>query len=203
MSAWVALEARAKLARGETVLVNGATGSAGSIAVQIAKYLGAKRVIATGRNRDALDTLLSLGADEVIALDSASSAPDAAFRMQFERGVDVVLDYLWGPSAERILVATANASKKAAPIRFVQIGTTSGPNITLPGTVLRSSAVEIMGSGIGSVELHQIMGVLSKLMQAAPVVGFKMTTKAVPLHRIGEAWSTQSATPRVVFTIDP
>src|SRR5579862_4240442 len=79
MSAWVALEFRAKLAAGETVLVNGATGSAGGMAVQIAKYLGAKKVIATGRNEQVLNRLRSLGADVVIPLGRESDAFEAAF----------------------------------------------------------------------------------------------------------------------------
>jgi NADPH:quinone reductase-like Zn-dependent oxidoreductase len=196
----VALESCAKLVKGETVLVNGATGSAGTMAVQITKHLGAKKVIATGRNQQSLNTLLSIGADEVIALEDASNPPEAAFRKQFEHGVDIVLDYLWGPSAERIMAA-ANAPKATVPIRFVQIGTASEPNITLPGTVLRSSAIQIMGSGIGSVSLEDIMGILPKLMQAAPAVGFKIATKALPLYQIEEVWSMQSNTPRIAFTM--
>ena len=201
MSAWVALESRAKLVQGETVLVNGATGSAGTMAVQIGKHLGAKKVIATGRNQQSLNRLLSLGTDEVIELEEDSNPPEAAFRTQFEQGVEIVLDYLWGLSAERIMAA-ANAQRAMAPIHFVQIGTASEPNITLPGTVLRSSAIQIMGSGIGSVPLEEIMAILSKLMHAAPVVGFKITTRALSLYSIGEVWSMKSNTPRIVFTMD-
>ena len=200
MSAWVALESRAKMVRGETVLVNGATGSAGTMAVQIAKYLGAKKVIATGRNQQALTALLSLGVDEAVALECNSTPPEAALRKQFEKGVDIVLDYLWGTSAERILAATT-AGKGRNPIRFVQIGTASGPNITLPGTVLRSSDVQMMGSGIGSVALENILGIISKLIHAAPVAGFKVGTMPLPLHRIGEVWSAENITPRIVFTM--
>src|SRR5277367_405541 len=69
MSSWVALMGRAKFAAGESVLVLGATGVAGQLAVQIAKRLGARRVIAAGRNPKALEELKSLGADSVISLD--------------------------------------------------------------------------------------------------------------------------------------
>jgi NADPH:quinone reductase-like Zn-dependent oxidoreductase len=200
MSAWVALESRAKLVQGETVLVNGATGSAGTMAVQIAKYLGAKKVIATGRNQQSLRTLLSIGADEVIPLEDDSNPPEAAFRKQFEQGVDIVLDYLWGPSAEQIMTA-ASTQRAMTPVRFVQVGTASAPNITLPGTMLRSSAIQIMGSGIGSVAFEDIMAIISKLMHVAPVVGLKITTKALPLYRIGEMWSMESNTPRIIFTM--
>ena len=97
MSSWAALTDRAKLAPGETVLVNGATGTSGRLAVQIARHLGAKRVIATGRNREAL---ASLGADATIALGADDAALEASFRDAFAGTVDVVLDYLWGRSAE-------------------------------------------------------------------------------------------------------
>ena len=200
MAAWAALEARAKLMVGETVLVNGATGSAGRMAVQIAKHLRAKKIVATGRNQEVLNTLLSIGADEVIPLDHDGKASEYEFREQFKQGIDVVLDYLWGPSAEQILVA-ASAAKGTMPIRFVQIGTTSAPNITLPGVVLRSSAIQMMGSGIGSIALEEIILILSKLMQAASEDGFHIATRELPLSGIGEAWSTDTATPRIVLTM--
>ncbi len=201
MAAWAALEARAKLLPGETVLVNGATGSAGRMAVQIAKYLGAKKVIATGRNRETLNALLSIGADDVIPLDHNGRTSEDDLRKQFEQRIGVVLDYLWGPSAEQILEA-ANAAKGTMPIRFVQIGTTSAPDITLPGAILRSSAIQMMGSGIGSVALEEITLILSRLMQAASEVGFHIATRDLPLSRIREAWSTEGATPRLVLTMN-
>ena len=78
MSSWAAFKERAKLEAGETVLINGATGSAGRLAVQIAKHFGAKRVIATGRNVEALQ---ALGADATIALVD----DEAALEDRFER----------------------------------------------------------------------------------------------------------------------
>ncbi len=201
MAAWAALQARAELMPGETVLVNGATGSAGRMAVQIAKHLGAKRVVATGRNRETLNALLSIGADEVIWLDPDGKASEDGLRKQFEQRIDVVLDYLWGTSAELILTA-ANAAKGAMPIRFVQIGTTSAPDITLPGAVLRSSAIQMMGSGIGSIPFEEIILILSRLMQAASEVGFHIATRELPMSGIGEVWSAESATPRIVLTMN-
>jgi len=101
LSSWAAFKERARLAPGETVLVNGATGTSGRLAVQIAKYLGAKKVIATGRNAAALQSLKALGADETILLVEPAEELDHAFKECFAGGVDVVLDYLWGkaPSA--------------------------------------------------------------------------------------------------------
>ncbi len=153
MSSWAAYTERAHLKAGDTVLVNGATGTAGRLAIQIAKYLGASKVIATGRNEADLQTLASLGADVTIPLVEDDAALESSFKEQFAAGVDVMIDYLWGRSAERLLIAAAKAGKDAVPIRFVQIGAASGDDITLPGAVLRSSAIELMGSGIGSISV--------------------------------------------------
>jgi NADPH:quinone reductase-like Zn-dependent oxidoreductase len=200
MAAWAALEVRAKLVAGETVLINGATGSAGKMAVQIAKHLGAKKVIAIGRNQEALNSLLSVGADELIPLDQEGNAPESELRRQFEQKIDIVLDYLWGRSAEQILAA-ASAAKTTMPVRFIQIGTTSAPDIRLPGLVLRSSSVQIMGSGIGNIAIDEIILILTKLMRAASEVGFEIETTVLPLNRVGEAWVAESGTPRIVLTI--
>src|SRR5690606_29165870 len=114
----------------ETVLVNGATGAAGRLAVPIARHLGAAKVIATGRNAAALG---SLGADEKIVLGEDDEALEKRFRNAFAEGVDVVIDYLWGRSAERLIVAAARTGRDGRPLRFVQVGSASGADITLPG----------------------------------------------------------------------
>src|ERR1700761_4167393 len=157
MSSWAAYAERARLKPGETVLVNGATGTSGRLAVQIARYLGAKKIIATGRDTEALKSVAALGADVTIPLVAEEAALDDAFKTQFAQGVDVVIDYLWGHSAERLLTAAAKAAPEAVPIRFVQIGSTGGSDITLPSALLRSSAIEMMGSGIGGIALDRLV----------------------------------------------
>ena len=67
-----------------------------------------------------------------------------------------MIDYLWGKSAERLLIAGAKAGKEAAPIRFVQVGSVSGADIALPSAALRSSAIVLMGSGIGSIPARSL-----------------------------------------------
>ncbi len=201
MSAWVALEARAKMIPGETVLINGATGSAGGIAVQIAKHLGARRIIVTGRNKEVLDHLRSIGADQIVVLGPDGSAPEDALRQHFRQRIDVVLDYLWGPSALQI-IAAASAGEATTPVRFVQLGLAGGATVTLPGGLLRSSAIEIMGSGIGSVAADEIFTIIGKLMSAAPTARFELATTPLPLNRIEEAWAAAANAPRIVLTLD-
>lgn len=200
MSSWAALKERAHLAAGEIVLVNGATGTAGRLAVQIAKYLGARKVIATGRDSVALQKLRAIGADVTISLTQPSADLESALKREFGgEGVGVVLDYLWGQSAEVLLVAAAKAGKDAAPIRFVHIGAVSGPDITLPGAVLRSSALQLMGSGMGSIPLEGLIAAIRGVMQAALPARLQVETQAVSLADVEKFWNTARGVPRIVF----
>jgi len=201
MSAWAGLRERAKLQAGETVLVNGATGTAGRLAIQIAKYMGAKRVIATGRNVEILNTLSSIGADVTIPLTDDGATLDQAFVEQFEKGVDVVIDYLWGRSAERLITAATKVGNENMPIRFVQVGAISGPDITLPGSALRSIPIELMGSGLGSVPGDRLVKSIAELMQAAVPGRFEIATQTFPLSDVEGTWSTAGTIPRTVFKI--
>jgi len=177
MSAWAGLVVRGNLKAGETVLVNGATGVAGRVAVQLAKYLGASKVIATGRNAAELDELNAIGADVVIPFTLDAAHPDgakafeSALRETFESGIDVVLDYLWGESAKTIIAALAKTVDDK-PVRFVHVGSASGePDITLPGAALRSSAITLMGSGVGSVSREGLMRSISSVFEAVGPAG--------------------------------
>jgi NADPH:quinone reductase-like Zn-dependent oxidoreductase len=201
VSSWAAYTERAKLRSGETVLINGATGTAGRLAVQIAKHLGAKKVIATGRDADALKSVAALGADVMIPLVEDKVTLENSFKDQFAAGVDVVVDYLWGQSAERLLIAAAKAGKHAVPIRFVQIGSVSGSDITLPSAVLRSSAIELMGSGIGSIPLDRLVRAIAGLLRATVPGGFQIAAKVVALSEVAQAWPRDDSKQRTVFTI--
>jgi len=202
MSSWAALKERAHLIAGENVLVNGATGTSGRLAVQIAKYMGAKRVIATGRNISALEEVKGLGADEIIPLSQSAEELQAAFEKQFAgEGVDVVLDYLWGKSAETLIVSAAKAGKEAVPIRYVQIGSLSGGNITLPSAALRSSALVMMGSGIGSIPLEGLLASIRDVLHAVVPGKLKIETKVVSLADVENEWNKESGSSRVVFVM--
>jgi NADPH:quinone reductase-like Zn-dependent oxidoreductase len=201
MSSWAALQESAKFQAGETVLVNGATGISGRLAVQIAKYLGAKKVIATGRNTEVLKSLATLGADVTIPLTQDGEALEKAFLEPFHEGVDVVLDYLWGPSMERLLIAAAKAGADGVPIRFIQVGAASASSISLPNAVLRSSAIQLMGSGIGSVPFNRLLKVIKSVLQASVPGGFEIATTTVPLSEVTIAWSTETSQTRTVFLV--
>lgn len=200
MSSWAALLERAKLLKGETVLINGATGVSGRLAVQIAKYLGAGRVIATGREADALQSLRALGADVTIQLTQPKEVLEAEMEHQFRQGVDVILDYLWGQSAELLLVSATKAAPAAVPIRFIGIGAMSAPEIKLPSAAIRSTAIALMGSGIGSIPLRRIADSIAGVLNATVQAGFEIATKVVPLSEVGRHWTDGESRVRTVFT---
>ncbi len=198
MSAWAALVIRAAVRPGETVLVNGATGSAGGVAVQLAKHLGAAKVIATGRNESELEKLKSLGADVAIQFTLDADHPqgakeyEQALMAEFAQGIDVVVDYLWGLSAQTIIVAIAKAVEDGHPVRFVHVGEASGEQtIELPGAALRSSAITLMGSGIRSVPLPKLLDGIRNVFDAAGPAKLQIATKAVPLSAIEENWNAK------------
>jgi len=203
MSSWAALKERARFVAGETVLINGATGVSGRLAIQIAKHLGAGAVIATGRNEASIEELPSLGADATIALDQTPERLTEAFRKEIrDRGVNVILDYLWGSSAERLIAAIGgHGSGDGEPrIRYVQIGSMAGPTITLPGSALRSSGLELLGSGLGSVSNEALVRSIGELMKAIVPGKLTIRTEPVPLTQVGSAWNG-TTTDRVVFTM--
>jgi NADPH:quinone reductase-like Zn-dependent oxidoreductase len=202
MSSWAALQERSKIAPGQVVLVNGATGISGRLAVQIAKRLGAGKIIATGRNSAMLAELSALGADSTISLLQDDAALDAAFTKHFSDGVDIVLDYLWGASAERLLAAAAKTSRNAKPIRFIQIGSSGGANISLPATVIRSSGLELIGCGMGSIAFDRILVSIAQVFKAAAMHSFAITPKILPLAKIEGNWAIETTATRTVFVMD-
>lgn len=207
MSAWAALVNRAQIKSGDTVLINGATGIAGRLAVQLAKYLGAAKVIATGRDRAALEEVKALGADVLIPFDLTDAHPqgarafEAALKEQFASGIDIVVDYLWGKSAETIMTAIAKAVEDATPVRFVHVGASSGAEIVLPGAALRSSAIVLMGSGIKSIPLPGLLAAIGHVFAAVEPAKLKIPVKPVPLAAVEETWDADSGKSRIVFTV--
>jgi NADPH:quinone reductase-like Zn-dependent oxidoreductase len=199
IATWGSMLGRANLQPGEAVLVNGATGISGKQAVQVAKYLGASRVIATGRDPEALAQVERLGADETISLNQPDEDLLSSFKQALS-GVQVVLDYLWGPSAQLLLKAAAgHGSPHGEPrIRFVQIGSISGNAITLAAQDLRSSGVELLGSGLGSLSGQQILQSLTAMYAAASKVQFAIDIDRVPLSEVEEAWTRKTGR-RMVF----
>jgi NADPH:quinone reductase-like Zn-dependent oxidoreductase len=207
MSAWAALVERARLQPRETVLINGAVGTAGRLALQLAKHLGAGKIIGTGRNESELKELASLGADIVIPFRIEPGNPEGAkqyeraLMAEFAGGIDVVIDYLWGESAKTIILAIAKAVEDAKPVRFVHTGGASREeNIELPGAALRSSAIQLMGSGVKSVPFPKLLDGIGNIFNVVGKAKLQIATKIVPLSAVEDSWGALGK-PRIVVTI--
>ena len=201
VSAWLSLAFRAKLAPGENVLILGATGVTGRLAIRIAKLLGAGRVVGAGRNPEVLSTLSKLGADAVISLEASAKELEQAFAQEAgQSGFQVVIDYVWGPPAEAFLAAITR--KEFAVIqsetRFVQVGEGAGPVISLPAAVLRSTAVTIMGTA-GIPPRDVLVNTLQRVMAHAAKGELGIETERVPLADVEAAWDREQRGRRLVI----
>lgn len=199
-----ALIYRARLKKGDTVLINGATGVAGTVAVQVAKYHGAATVIATGRNPNALQALKEVGADEVISLEQSDAAIiEQVIEIQRNTPVNIILDYLWGHPVELLLSAFSQSLSQ--PAKLVAIGEMAGATISLASGLLRSKPLELIGSGFGSItpgEIGQYMRTnLPAMLQLAAEGKLTVATETVPLAEIAAVWpgATRSGRRTVVI----
>ncbi|MEV6304935.1 zinc-binding alcohol dehydrogenase family protein [Actinoplanes sp. NPDC051861] len=183
MSSWVALQRRIGFVAGQRVLVIGATGNAGRMAVQVAKLFGAGHVIAAGRDAARLAALPALGADETCTLDLVERAAD----------VDVVLDYVWGDVSAAAMTAMLTARRdRTAPLTWVQIGSMGGPDAPIPAALLRAARLQIVGSGIGSVPARDIIAELPQLAEAVAGGSIDVRARAVPLAEVAGAWTAET-----------
>ncbi len=201
VSAWLALNYRAKLARGENVLILGATGVTGRLAIKIAKLSGAGRVVAAGRNPQALQTLKHLGADATIRLDVAEKVLHESFQREAgSTGFQVVIDYVWGQPTEAFLCAITAKTFAAmgTETRLVQVGESAGANISLPAAVLRSTALTILGTaGIPSRQI--LTDALQQVMDYAAKGELPIDVKCVPLAEVETAWKSERSGQRTVL----
>jgi len=193
MSAWVALRRRVPLQPGQSVLVLGATGNAGGMAVQVAKHLGAAHVVVAGRNRERLGELTALGADAVVALteDPVATADRLA---SAAAEVDVVVDYLWGePAALAIMALLGARADRSRAMEWIQIGAMAGPTMELPSVALRSANLRIQGNGQGAVSTESYLAELPSLIEEIGAGTLKVEAHPVPLAEVEAIWGVPDA----------
>ncbi len=205
LSSWLPLVWRAQLKPGETVVILGATGVAGKLAIQVAKMLGAGRVIAAGRNEKVLSSLNDLGADAAISLGLPDEELAAAFSREAQKGnFDVILDFVWGHPTEVLLNVLTGHDLHRVSLRnrLVEIGEMAGPTITLHAEALRSSGVEIYGSGGGGiVPLKAAFETLPKVWELAAAGKLKIDIERVPLPEVENAWQRQDLHGRRIVVV--
>jgi NADPH:quinone reductase-like Zn-dependent oxidoreductase len=185
MSSWVALRRRTDFGRRQRILILGATGNAGRIAIQVAKRFGAAKVIAAGRDTAKLAQLPALGADETLTFDELGEAAD----------VDVVIDYVWGqPTAQAIVDLLTNRGDRSKPLTWIEVGAIAGPEAAIPAAALRSARLQIVGSGIGSVPGRDFRKELPNLVKAVADGAFDVRAKSVPLAEVERVWTSSLET---------
>lgn len=201
VSAWLSLAHTGGLRPGQQVLVLGATGVTGRLAVQCARLLGAGRVVAAGRDPDSLARLTELGADATIRL-GGSGDPAEAFAAAAGDGYDLVIDYLWGAPTEALIrsIARDDLDRSGKRTRLVQIGEMAGPRISLPAAALRSSALEVVGNGTGGLPSMTVLREAFQQVLGAAVRGdLVIDVETAPLSDVEQAWQRSLPGRRLVL----
>jgi NADPH2:quinone reductase len=184
LAGWLAVAWRSGLEPGETVLVLGATGAVGSIAVQAAKLLGAGRVVAADRGGDRLGDLLGRGADAVVEVDGPGDLA-AAIREAAGGELDVTIDMLWGAPA---LAAMHNAARWA---RHVEVGSLAGEELSLPAARLRSASLDIRGFSVAHPTTDVKRDAYLRLTGLAANGDLVVDVDRLPLDDVASAWERQ------------
>jgi NADPH2:quinone reductase len=188
-----------RLQASESVLIHGATGVSGKIAVQVAKLLGARRIVATGRDQGGLQELTRLGADSVIDLKRSNEDVAAAYQQEAATGIDTVLDFLWGPPTELLLKALVPETVGFAShrIRYIQAGEAAGPTISLSAETLRTSGLEMMGGG--NVPPAVVPEALQQVWEWIKGNRVHIDIENVPLRDVATAWGQRTEGKRIVL----
>ena len=184
LGAWLAIDWRSDLQRGDTVLVLGAAGAVGTVAVQAAKLLGAGRVIAAGRAGARLERQRERGADAVVALDEEEDLAEA-YRKAADGELDVVIDTLWGPPAEAAIKAAARHC------RHVQVGQLAGLDITLPAPAVRSVSLDLRGFSVAHPPPEVRRDGYLTLTRHVANGDIQIDVEALPLSQVEVAWNRQ------------
>jgi NADPH:quinone reductase-like Zn-dependent oxidoreductase len=188
-SSWIALRRRVPIQPGQSVLVLGATGNAGAMAVQVAKRLGAGHVIGAGRDPERLAALASIGADEIVQLTDDTDATARALAAAAAE-IDIVIDYLWGRPAQHAIMALLSArSDRSRALDWIQIGAIAGPTIELPSVALRSANLRVQGVGQGAISSKDYLAELPSLLDEIDAGTIAVTANAIPLVDVEAIWN--------------
>jgi NADPH2:quinone reductase len=191
LTGWLAVEWRAHVRGGERVLVLGATGVVGLIAVQAARILGASHIVAAGRDAEALERARELGAHAVVPLLEGSDPSDLGGPF------DVIIDPLWGRPAE-IAVQAAGFSA-----RYVQLGQSAGAEANLRSGDIRGKSLAIVGFTLGHVPRDKTQAAYQRLVELASSGDLKVERETLPLDWAGEAWRRQQDSPHRKLVLVP
>lgn len=183
---WLPFAWRAPLTGGETVLVLGATGSVGLVAVQAARLLGAARVVAAGRSAAGLERAAQYGADATLRLDESGDLV-AAFKEAFDgEGPSYVFDPLWGdPAAAAIEAAAPRAT-------IVNLGQSAGATAELASAAVRFKSLSVLGHTNFAVPRDELAEHYRRLVTHAVAGEIRLDVERVPLRSVTDAWRRQT-----------
>ena len=200
MSSWLAARLRCKLPPKFTALILGVTGASGTLAMQMARYLGAEKVYGVGRNQAKLDERQKSGGLDAGFNLSDPDACAAAINKQVA-DVDVVFDYLSGPPAKLALEAIARGRTVSEKrLDWLQIGSMAGPYMEVATQALRGINVNICGSGIGTSPRNEFGKEIFTLTEIMAKSNFTYPFTALPLSKVKETWEANENDSRIVFT---
>ncbi|HYI18694.1 MAG TPA: zinc-binding dehydrogenase [Solirubrobacteraceae bacterium] len=189
LAAWLGLEWRGRLAAGETVLVLGASGVVGQIAVQAAKLLGAGRVVAAARNPEWLERLPGLGADATVSLADEAGRAEALKAAAGDGGYDVVLDPLWGAPAVAAIGAMARFG------RLVALGQAAGAEATIPSAAVRGKPVDLLGYTNYTAGEERKAAAYAALAAHAAAGRIRVEIERYGLDDVPRVWERQTTSP--------
>jgi NADPH2:quinone reductase len=197
LAGWLPFAWRAPLAGGEDVLVLGATGSVGLVAVQTAKLLGAGRVVAAGRSAAGLARAADRGADAILPIDERSDLA-TAFKEAFGGdGPSYVFDALWGePGAAAVLAAAPKAT-------IVNLGQSAGATAALSSEAVRFKSLSILGFSVYTVPFDVLAEHYRRLVEHAVAGDIRLDVVQIPLDSITDAWRRQAEGARAKLVVVP
>lgn len=184
LAGWMSVRARGRLTSGETVVVLGASGVVGQVAVQAARLGGAGRVVAVARSGSGRERALARGAD--VALATGDGLPDA-LRAACGEGADLVIDALWGDSAAAAIGVLRHGG------RLVQAGNAESPAMTMVAGPLRGRRLDVLGLSVIVEEPAALGRAYAELAEAAALGEVEIEIEAVPFAEAPAAWARQTA----------
>ena len=186
LAGWLPFAWRAPLTGGEDVLVLGATGSVGLVAVQTAKLLGAARVGAAGRREAGLRRAVELGADATLQLDEPGDLVRSIRELFGGDGPSYVFDPLWGePGAVAVQASAPNAT-------IVNLGQSAGATAALSSETVRFKSLTIVGMSVYAVPFDVIDEHYRRLVDHAIAGDIRLDIEQVPLDSVTDAWRRQA-----------
>ena len=203
LSTWVPLQRIAGVAEDAMVLVTAASGVAGRMGVQNARALGARQIIAIGRDNTRLEPLRTLGAETTLAWSGDRSDDVAALEQVLAgRRPTIVLDLAWGWVAETLfdVLASRSLASQSGSTHYVQIGSSAGATAILPGATLRSTPVTLIGHGLGSASATAVGGLVPGYLELLAAGTVRVDVERFPLADVAAAWAPETTGVRRVLT---